>query len=544
MGVPLVETEYLILSYIRSHSPEECMLDKISLGTGKSRATVLKYLNTLYAQSILDFKIIGRNKLWIIRDTTGAFEQEQPAFLSKKNQDTLSSLVAYASELHDLTVRRMELTQMLDTSDRVILTISLHLTIIAANELFHSQFPDVYSVQDIIPEEKMSLFDHGFRSACNGETVEMDIDFKEKSGLIRMFRLSLVPSKEKKGPGYVVVIGEDISFQRTKNEQESLLYLIRSAAGIDVEKDLFPFMMSGIHDSLLSYRKGFVFVSGHTLAYSSSETPQSILDMIYPHIDRASELCQTQVIRIPGSERIIGMCDGSLSDIMYCIIIPLIEGEQSIGAIVLFIEHNVSRVQVDNVEIIADEIANFLKIQHLEHERSELIHTLEAMNRISEILNSDSDEESLLGRTIDSAMDILGFDVGCVYLMDDSMDLSPVVQRNMPDKLRDLCMSGHFSSLFTKACETNSVLLIRDIDPEFLALGPDINHIGIKTILILPIRVGTTILGLLNMGSREEKIYHKGSLENISSLGMQLGIALERTRFAHAAQSGHQSSDA
>ena len=38
----LSETEQLIVSYLAANPPEEGMLDKIALGTGKSRATVLK----------------------------------------------------------------------------------------------------------------------------------------------------------------------------------------------------------------------------------------------------------------------------------------------------------------------------------------------------------------------------------------------------------------------------------------------------------------------------------------------------------------------
>ncbi len=37
---PLSETEHLILSYLGANPPEECMLDKIVTGSGKSRATV------------------------------------------------------------------------------------------------------------------------------------------------------------------------------------------------------------------------------------------------------------------------------------------------------------------------------------------------------------------------------------------------------------------------------------------------------------------------------------------------------------------------
>jgi len=63
----LSDTEQLVLSYLSTHAPEDCMLDKISLGTGKSRATVLKYLGMLHAKGILEYQIIGRNKLWHVR---------------------------------------------------------------------------------------------------------------------------------------------------------------------------------------------------------------------------------------------------------------------------------------------------------------------------------------------------------------------------------------------------------------------------------------------------------------------------------------------
>ncbi|PWR74237.1 GAF domain-containing protein [Methanospirillum lacunae] len=538
MDSSLSETERLIVSYLQTHSPEECMLDKISLGIGKSRATVLKYLNTLYALSILDFKIIGRNKLWLVRDSSVPSEKNLQTIIAQRTQNNFSSLVSQASELHDLTLRRLVLSDSLDNSDQVILTINSDYTIISANQEFQSVFPDTYSIRDIILPEKLKQFDHAIRAAFLGEEIELTLELQEKPGIIRLFRLSLFPSKEKKNFPYLVIIGEDISFHRTQKKQETLLYLIRSAVNIESRDELLSLMMTGIQDSLLSYRQGLVLLSNHTLIYKTAEVTPAGLQELTHNIDKAASLCETQIITLENPGSFFQEFPDN-SDLKYLIIVPLLEGEQTIGSILLFTDHEVNRVNVEYVEIIADEIANFLKVQRLEHERSELIHSLEAINRISEILNTDGNEASLLGNSIDSAMEILGFDVGCVYLMDEDMALTPAVQRNMPDRLRDLCMSGHFSSLFDKACQRNSVLYIIKNSPEFAALGPDIEQIGVKTILVLPIRVGNTILGLLNMGSREEKIYYKGSLDNISSLGMQLGIALERTRLAHAAISGN-----
>jgi GAF domain-containing protein len=71
--------------------------------------------------------------------------------------------------------------------------------------------------------------------------------------------------------------------------------------------------------------------------------------------------------------------------------------------------------------------------------------------------------------------------------------------------------------------------------PEYAKLlDPVIRERGVRTLLILPIKVGDRVVGLLNMGSREEKHYLPTSLENLSSIGLQLGIALERSRLARA----------
>lgn len=533
MSPSLSDTERLIITYLQTHSPEECMLDKISLGIGKSRATVLKYLNTLHSISILDFKIIGRNKLWLIRDSSDSREKHQMTVISQKNQNNISSLVSQATELHILTIRRMELIDLLDTSDRIILTINSDCTIISANLEFQSLFPDTFTLREHIIPEKLGQFEHAIRSAFRGQEIEIDIELLEKSGIFRMFRLSLIPSKEKKNLPYLVIIGEDISYHRTLKEQETLLYLIRSVINFENQEELFSHMMMRIQDSLLSYHHGFVFRS-QIPVYQTAELSKTGLQYISHQIDQVESLCETQIIPIENSGTFFEDSTNN-QDLKYILVIPLLEGEQANGSIVLFTDHEINQIHVEHVEIIADEIANYLKVKRLEHERSELIHSLEAINRISEILNSDESEESLLGKSIDSAMEILGFDVGCVYLMEENRDLIPVVQRNMPGKLRDLCMSGYFSSLFLKACQKNSVLYITKNSDEFAELGPEIEQIGVKTILVLPIRVGNSILGLLNMGSREEKVYYKGSLDNISSLGMQLGIALERTRLAHAA---------
>jgi GAF domain-containing protein len=70
--------------------------------------------------------------------------------------------------------------------------------------------------------------------------------------------------------------------------------------------------------------------------------------------------------------------------------------------------------------------------------------------------------------------------------------------------------------------------------PGYADLNEVVKANGVRTLLILPIKYGGRVVGLLNMGSTEEKHYMQTSLENISSIGLQLGVALERSVLARA----------
>ena len=122
--------------------------------------------------------------------------------------------------------------------------------------------------------------------------------------------------------------------------------------------------------------------------------------------------------------------------------------------------------------------------------------------------------------------------MGCIYLKDDSEELTLRVHRNLPENLKKMCMAGMFKDLFSKTLEQRNLVYITSESAEYDSLEAPIRASNIKTLLILPIKRGNDIIGLLNMASQQIKTYNKVSLENLSSIGLQLGIALERSRLA------------
>jgi transcriptional regulator with GAF, ATPase, and Fis domain len=129
-------------------------------------------------------------------------------------------------------------------------------------------------------------------------------------------------------------------------------------------------------------------------------------------------------------------------------------------------------------------------------------------------------------------MDSLGFEMGCIYLKDDEEELTLRVHKNLPEGLKNMCMAGMFNDLFSKTLEKQNLVYITSESEEYSSLEHAIRANGIKTLLILPVKKGNEIIGLLNMGSRQIKPYNNISLENLSSIGLQLGLALERSRLA------------
>jgi len=527
---PLSETEHLIFSYLGSNPPEECMLDKIAMGIGKSRATVLKYLQALLARGILEYRVIGSNKHWMIKQPRAL---ETPAYGTEPLNET-RALASRAFEMHAALLRRTELETLLDTPETIVFTILNDTTIVFKNPLAESLFPGVRTFQELLSPEQAAHLQMKLGAGDTGSPVSLELTLKEQTGVLRRYLVTFVSPNPGEPSGCIAVVGEDLACrQRSKRDFASLLYVIRTAGVTRTEEDLLRAAMKGIQERLVPFRFGAVFLEEMRMAYSTRPIPESELLQFLPLVNRCRDSLATVAIgrddrAFPILQSLAGVPPAG------AVAVPIIEAEQAVGALLLIPDTGISTTDLGNVEIVADEIASVLRMQHLDRERNEYIKTLLALNRLSGILNEERDEEALLSQAIESVMDSLGFEMGCVYLKDEKDDMIPRVQKNMPESLRRMCVSGIFNTLFERAFAEKTVLYLTPDLPEYAGLDPAIRRSHVRTLLIIPIRIGDTVEGLLNMGSRMEKQYLPVSLENIVSLGLQLGTALERSRLARA----------
>ncbi|WP_292368440.1 GAF domain-containing protein [Methanoregula sp. UBA64] len=527
----LSETEQLIVSYLAANPPEEGMLDKIALGTGKSRATVLKYLNALHDRGVLCYRIIGRNKLWTVKNARA----QQLSPLTGSPAAGIAKLAFRAFELHAALLHRAGLEAGLDIPGTVVFTILDDTTIVVKNRPAESLFPDATSLNELLCPRDAALLAAALNGKRGSEPVRLELSLKEQTGVLRRYRLTFFFPPPAGPSGCIAAIGENpADMTRTTEDLASLLYIIRAAGATRTEDALLSVAMKGIRERLVPFRAGLVFLDDMRVAYADRRVPAAALPGLTPLVKRCRDSLTTIAIGKDDPAypalTIIGGGEAPAG----ALVVPVIDGEEATGAFLLLTDTEVTAKNIGNVEIVADEIAGNLKLQRLDRERSEYVNTLLAQTRLSAILNDERDEDALLSKSIQAVMDTLGFEMGCVYLKNEKDDMVTRVKKNMPENLEKMCVSGVFDSLFGQAFANKAVVYLTPESPAFAGLDPAVQKSGVRTILIIPIRNGDTVEGLLNMGSPEERPYLPASLDTLATLGLQLGTALERSRFARA----------
>ncbi len=532
----LSNTERLIVSYIKSHPPEDCMLDKITRGTSRSRATVLKYLEILHAKEILDFKFVGRSKLWFLKQSI----PEKPEIISEPVdldiQET-KEIVSAASRLHILQSKEAELKMSINRPDALVFTINIYMDIITSNNSFDTFFPGKKNLREVISSEQINMLENIVRSLSLNDKITIEVDMIEKSGVYRPYKISLQPiSDDNETVIGSVIMGEELSqSRRTKRELETLLSIAQAASSASSEEQLMKEATGSIKD-IIPYKYCTIFLkdNGNILpAYETSQLTGKLLSNIKEFIEKSMDTLEAK--SAGNGDFYLENVKSIMEDrsISLMLSIPIIDADSAMGSILLLTTlTSVSSVSIENVEMAADELSGYLKMQRLTSEKEEFANTLLAMNKISTVLNSTSGEDEMLEKAVKSTIDSLGFEMGCIYLNDDKEELTLRVHRNLPEGLKNMCMAGMFKDLFSKTLEKQNLVYITSESEEYDSLEPAVKANGIKTMLILPIKSGNDIIGLLNMGSRQIKHYNDISLENLSSIGLQLGLALEKSRLA------------
>ncbi|MBP2045705.1 transcriptional regulator with GAF, ATPase, and Fis domain [Methanobacterium aggregans] len=450
----------------------------------------------------------------------------------KQISDAMVDMVTTASKLHRLVVEETKLKTLIDNPDTIVFTINEHMDVIMLNKTFKMFFGNK-NLHEIVTSNDGMVLGESLSKLAPDETMTMELDLMEKPGIYKPYKLFMRQITNEDGDRIgTTLVGDEISqSKRSKRELETLLFIARAANSASSEKQLFNEVTDAIN-TIIPFKQCEIFLKdGKKLrsVYNTRSMPESVKGFVKRSMKNLETLSavegdyQFETLKSEFGDESLEMM----------ISIPLIQEDTSMGAILLLTtSSSVSSVNLEDVEMAADEISGYLKMKVLGLEKEEFVNTLMALNQVSGIVNSHDAEDEMLENAVTSTVNSLGFDMGCIYLKDDNEELSLRVHRNLPEKMKNMCMAGMFKDLFSKTLEKQNLVYITPESEEYESLEPSIRASDIKTLLILPIKSENKIIGLLNMGSRKIKTYNEISLENLSSIGLQLGLALERSKLA------------
>jgi len=171
-------------------------------------------------------------------------------------------------------------------------------------------------------------------------------------------------------------------------------------------------------------------------------------------------------------------------------------------------------------------IAHLLDIterKKMENERKRFEDRLSALNMYGQSLNMAKDMEEIYTMTLDAMEKTLGFEFATFFMIEENM-LKLVAHRKYPSKLKvNLPLDGE-KGVTVRAVRTSKPVYVPDIRKEKAYVGAEVK--GMRSELAVPIKVGKTVLGALNVESRRLAAFDEEDRKLLEILASHAAIAI------------------
>jgi two-component system NtrC family sensor kinase len=167
--------------------------------------------------------------------------------------------------------------------------------------------------------------------------------------------------------------------------------------------------------------------------------------------------------------------------------------------------------------------------KRLRQRASQRTKELSIFNTFASILASRGDADSIMRETIEMLLSMMEADAGWIYLMDDTAgDLSLRVQRGFTQEFAEDIRRLKPGECFNgKVLTSGRPLLVKKASDD-----PRVSHRAphIQSMAGVPISSRGAIMGVLGIASREISYFTAMDIQLLSTIGSQLGVAIENTK--------------
>lgn len=213
--------------------------------------------------------------------------------------------------------------------------------------------------------------------------------------------------------------------------------------------------------------------------------------------------------------------------------VPMKAGAQVIGILGISTTRPVpfSNRELEFLQAIANMIGVALENARLFSEAETRSREFEALHAISNAILDTLEVNTIMERILDQALEIGGFDLGVVRLLDHTGEcLQPVASRGYRD-LGNLEKHQKRLDRFTSGAATRQVLGDKTVHVLDLSRADGLRTLkeeGVCTLVAIPLRTESEILGVIQLGARRQREFHESELRIFNAIGGQAGIAVQK----------------
>ena len=174
----------------------------------------------------------------------------------------------------------------------------------------------------------------------------------------------------------------------------------------------------------------------------------------------------------------------------------------------------------------------------LEHVLAARTNELAALNSIAAAVSQSLDLNNVLNSALDKTLEVMGIEAGGIYLLDDGADvLNIVAQRGFEpgfvEGIDQLKLGEGFSG---RVAQSGKPLLVRDASTDPRLTRMVVRDAGLGSAAIFPLSSKGKVLGTFFTIARSDREFSEQDIQLLTSIGHQIGVAIENARLYEQAQ--------
>jgi signal transduction histidine kinase len=161
---------------------------------------------------------------------------------------------------------------------------------------------------------------------------------------------------------------------------------------------------------------------------------------------------------------------------------------------------------------------------------------LSALNAIASTASQSLDLDEILKATLDKVLETIGGEAGAIYLLDQGNNsLVAKVYRGVSPEFVEERMRWD-EGLARRGLRSGEPIVVEDISKEPGLTRMAARREGLRSYVGVPLKSKDKVLGMMNVITRRPRRFAPRDVELLTSVGNQIGVAIENARLYEAAQ--------